>query len=332
MKEWLKGITRVDVKPRPSGLDLRYSEWIKPPKFFKKFLKTLSWTDFVQYPDTTELTNALANYHGVRSSQIYLAPGSAECVKAVFDCFKTGEYVVTTKPCFPMYDVYAAQNKLSIIHNWPEQDYTYSSDKLVGGDLVVISRPSNPVGSMLTKADVVKMLEYSSDRWVLIDEAYIDYATDPEDITCLLNDYDNLIIARSFSKTFGAAGIRVGYLLTSEANLAVISRLRQMYEVSGPAMRYALYLLDHPKQVKKYCDQTIAERNLLVELFTSRGYKVVPSEGNWIHVEQKEPLVHSLISNHILVKSDVLLPFAECKWLRITVGPGLIELFEEIVH
>jgi histidinol-phosphate aminotransferase len=332
MKTWLKDIVRVDVLPRPGGTDLRYSEWTQqlPSKLFKKFIKSLTWEDFALYPDTNILKNRIAQVNGLQPINIYLAPGSAEAIKSVFDCMNLGESVMTTDPCFPMYDVYAKQNKLHLQKIGPHKD-KYILRHFLPQRLIVISRPSNPLGYFFSRKEIIELLEDNPSSWVLVDEAYIDYAEKKDNIVDLLHIYDNLIISRSFSKTFGAAGCRVGYLMSHSKNIDLISKFRQMYEVWGPAMRYAMFLLDNQEEVDSYCKKTIRERKKLCKLFKQAELEVVSSQGNWIHVQQTPSLQRILEDNNISVKTDITLPGKSGAWVRITVGPGTNSLFKELL-
>lgn len=319
------------MKPRPAGLDLRYSEWSRPPAFIKKFLRTLVWEDFIQYPDTNLLKDRIALHHNLSSENVFIGPGSAECIKAIFECFTTSESVLVSNPCFPMYEVYAKQTGLHINYVLSESNHTYKSDSWQGCNFTIVTRPSNPLGHCFSRAEIIDILKQNSNRWVVVDEAYIDYSENYEDIIHLIHTYKNLIVCRSFSKTFGAAGIRVGYLISCPENIEIISKFRHMYEVTGPSMRYAICLLDNYAEVKEYCAETILERHSLCTLFKNIGYNVLPSEGNWIHVEQKEPLMGILKINNIHVKENIQLPYSEHKWIRLTVCPGLTRLFKKIL-
>jgi histidinol-phosphate aminotransferase len=334
MKPWLKDIVRVDVLPRPTGTDLRYSEWLQelPPRLFRKFIKTLTWEDFALYPDTNILKNKIAEHHSITPINIYLAPGSAEALRSVFDCLNLGESVLTTDPCFPMYDVYARQNSLHVTKIKPLDDLSYKLRSFIPAKLIIFSRPSNPLGYFFKRKDIIKILEDNPQAWVLVDEAYIDYVENKDEITDLIHVYDNLIISRSFSKTFGAAGCRVGYLMSNSKNIDIISKFRQMYEISGPSMKYALFLLEQHAEVLKYCKKTIRERKKLCKLFRSAKLDVAPSHGNWIHVQQT-PTVRSILEKHnVHVKYDITLPTKIGPWMRITVGPGTAKLFKEILN
>lgn len=333
MKSWLYDVDRVDVMPRPDGTDLRYSEWTKclPKGLFKYFLKTLTWKDFALYPDTNLLKDKIAKVHGIESANVFLAPGSSEAIRTVFECLSPNAHVVTTDPCFPMYDVYVKQNMLQVSKIVPWENLSYSMDSYEA-DLIVFSRPSNPTGCMFSRQDVIHVLEQNPGSIVLVDEAYIEFAIDYEDITDLIIQYDNLVISRSFSKVFGAAGCRLGYLMSCAKNINLFSKLRQMYEVSGPSMKYAMFLLDNKSAVTEYCKKTQKSRKKLCKLFRSAKLGVISSSGNWIHVEQTDSFVALLNKHNIKFKGDVSLPYHDNKWVRLTVGPGVHKLFRQIVQ
>jgi histidinol-phosphate/aromatic aminotransferase/cobyric acid decarboxylase-like protein len=231
-----------------------------------------------------------------------------------------------------MYDVNAAQNNLFVNKILPTAELKYEVENIRGGNLIILSRPSSPIGHFFTREDVITILNNNLDRWVLIDEAYIDYVENKDNIVDLISEYKNLIISRSFSKVFGAAGCRVGYLISNTDILHTVSRLRPMYEISGPSQKYAMFLLDNNEEIKNYCEETIIERKKICELFLSKGMSVVSSEGNWMHVEQSDSLLTIFKKNNIHCKTDTLLPGTSGKWMRITIGPNLLRLFEKIVH
>ena len=231
-----------------------------------------------------------------------------------------------------MYHVYAAQSNLVLNKVLTSVEFTYNANSIYGGELIVISRPSNPVGYFFTREDITTILKNNKSSWVLVDEAYIDYVEDRDDIIDLIRTHDNLIISRSFSKCFGAAGCRMGYLISHSKNITFISKLRPMYEITGPSQRYAMFLLDNQDEVYKYCKKTIQERKKLCKLFKSAKLNVISSHGNWIHVEQTENLLSILSNNNIHVKCDIVLPHYACKWLRFTVGPGVSLLIKKILH
>lgn len=333
MKSWLYNINRIESVPRPNGTDLRYSEWTQslPKAVFNKFIKTLSWKDFALYPDVSELKTQIADLHKITPLNVYLSPGSAEGIKNIVDCYGQTQTLTTTDPCFPMYEVYAKQNGMLVEKISPEDNLTYKAKLFSAQDLIIISRPSNPVGYVFTRKDIIRILENNTHAWVVVDEAYIDYAENVEPITDLISVYDNLIISRSFSKVFGAAGARVGYLISHSNNIDLISKFRQMYELSGPAVKYAMFLLNNQKIVNKYCRNTIKERKKILGFFESCGYRVIPSQGNWIHVEQTSELLECLKENNIHVKTDIILPLVTHTSIRMTVGPGVYSIIRDLI-
>lgn len=316
MKHWLSTITRLPVPTRIEGaVDLRMSEWTTPipSALFDQFKSTLTWEDFAKYPDTKILKNKIASIHDVSPECVYLSFGSSECIQAVFCCFESNSTVITTEHRFPMYDVYAKLGNLQL-----------RTDFNSGGDLIVLSRPSNPTGECMSLDAVGKVLQQHSHAWVLIDEAYIQFAENCSDVVSLLSKYPNLIVSRSMSKGFGAAGARVGYLLASSTIIDVIAKHRPMYEVAGPSMKYALFLLENQRLVEEYCNATKKARKNLLAALSTANIPCIASQGNWIHISDSDNVADALVNCNIVAKRGIVL--YDKLWIRVTVGPGVDHL------
>ncbi len=319
-KQHLLNLVRVPIPTRVNrAVDLRMSEWTRslPEQIFEKFKQTLVWDDFAKYPDTKQMKIAIANFHNVETSQIYLSFGSAECLRAIFDSFPNRATLQTTTYHFPMYDVYAWLNDMHV------------ANMDTAGELVVISRPNNPTGECITKAGVVKLLTENDNRLVVIDETYIAFADDAEDILDLISEYDNLAIVRSFSKSFGAAGCRIGYVLAASTITNILEKNRPMYELAGPSMRYGLFLLENYSYVQQYCSDTKVVRSVLETWLSKHDISFLTSQGNWIHIEDTDVLRKALSEANIIAKLDVHM--YDKQWIRITIGPGVETLLIPIM-
>jgi histidinol-phosphate aminotransferase len=337
-KKWIDGITRIENRPRPEvEMDLRYCEWTRPLEevLFDEYREMLTWEDFALYPDVSMLRHAIAAKHNIAEASVYLGHGSDEVLKNVFDCFEEGSKVLTTDPCFPMYDVYAQQNNLDIAKISPtlgrngEIFYSISNFRDTGADLVVISRPFSPVGTEWGESTVMAMVDNEPDTLFVIDEAYVDYMERPGNLVELSTYRRNLLVSRSFSKGAGAAGCRVGYLTGTPETLAKIAKFRPMYEVAGPSMLYALFLLTKSKELENYQSITKKERVAVCKFFGEHGYETICSEGNWIHVKDKDGLATFFEARKIAVRICKL-PLLEGAWIRMTVGPGVLKALKKL--
>ena len=177
---------------------------------------------------------------------------------------------------------------------------------------------------------MVDIVDTNPDAIVIIDEAYVDYMLRAGNLPEVSSYRRNLVVARSFSKGFGAAGCRVGYLTGSPGTLEKIAKFRPMYELAGPSMLYALFLLSRKDDVENYQAFTISERKAITKFFEKMGHTVIESEGNWIHISQSQFLKDELDWHKIAVRTDVELPLLKGQWIRMTVGPGVLPALKKI--
>ena len=166
---------------------------------------------------------------------------------------------------------------------------------------------------------------------VLMDEAYQEFV-EKDDESCLTMGFkfSNVICCRTFSKAKGAAGIRVGYVVTNKPLIDVISKFRIMHEITGPAAKFACHILDNYKIVKDYIRDTNFEKWRLIEEFKKVGYDVIVGDCNWIHInsEDDNKKLCEILDEYpdVAYKAGVKIPFDDrINWLRMTVGPNLME-------
>jgi len=173
----------------------------------------------------------------------------------------------------------------------------------------------------------------------LIDEAYIEFL-DTEDIHWdsfikYINDYPNLLVTRTFSKGFGAAGCRVGMTFAHKDTIEPLSKFRQMYEITGVSLKYCEFLLDNHHLVDIYCQEVVDEKKKVVSML--KNYEVVDSNCNWIHFNNQEDnkRTKEILEKHkVLVKYCKLHPYGfRDNWCRMSIQPGLSEqeFFKELL-
>jgi histidinol-phosphate aminotransferase len=306
-----------------SKIRMHAGERVKPfhSSFFERFLSTLEQKDFIEYPDLSSLRTKLASKHNVKPSNIFISPGSDYSLAALFYAFvEQGTSVVMPEARFPMYDVYLAQSQGTA------QDLSYTMDdgilRLqldplpgVGQDvrMVVVGNPNSPVGDCLSLEDFVKLESY--DCPIIIDQAYGEFGKTEVPIELIEKNY---VFVNTFSKAFGAAGIRVGYVVANEKIIELISKFRLMFEVTGVSAKFAEYLLDNQDIVDEYCDEIIAERDKLKDIGVQVNY------GGWVHIDEK---FKDTLDKYTF-KQSVRLPLHQTPLLRINVFEGLHEILK----
>ena len=329
MKKYLKNIERKSDLDDKSQYDyvLNQSERTQHIPGFKKFLQSINQEDFFFYPQTKNFKEKISNFYGVDGNEIFLCAGSDVGIKSVFETFTDGGRVVTSEPSFPMYKVYSELYNCEYFGIPHEEDYTVSTEKILSNitndtDLVILANPNSPMGEYKSFDEIRILLE--QDVPVLIDEAYIEFS-DRDSLINEINNYSNLLITRTLSKGFGAAGCRVGMVFSNEKNIELVSKFRHMYEISGVSMKYCEFLLDNYSVIDDYIENVKIEKKKIISLL-SNDFDVVDSDCNWIHFNNE---IDNIDTIRVLDKHKVLVKYCSIphdnrnNWCRMTIQPNL---------
>jgi len=187
--------------------------------------------------------------------------------------------------------------------------------------VVFLCSPNNPTGQAIDRGELTVILE-AGEGAVVVDEAYAEFTS--SSALDLIDDFPNLLVARSMSKAFGLAGMRVGYLVGNPAIVADITKVRNPFSISSPAVAAALAALSCPEYYRTIHGEIRRERERLRSFLSEvKGVKVYPSEANFLMLEIEPPvpdLVSTLARRGILVRDLEGVPGLEGQFLRVTVG------------
>jgi histidinol-phosphate aminotransferase len=299
-----------------------------PQHYYTEFIKSLTHEDFAYYPNTKNFKEKICNFYNVKPENLFLSDGSDVGIKSIFETFTTCGNIVTSEPSFPMYGVYAS------LYDCPYRGIHYNKDtrqlsienmlKFVDDEtqLIILANPNSPIGDYKTIDEIKPLLDTGIP--VLIDEAYIEFSGE-ESFIKYIDDYPNLIVTRTFSKGFGAAGCRVGMIFSNTNYIENISKFRQMYEITGVSMKYCEFLLDNFHLVDIYCKEVIEEKHKIIKLL--KNYDVIDSKCNWIHFNNQDDNKKTkeiLDKYKVLVKYCKLHPYGERdNWCRMTIQPNI---------
>ena len=348
MNKWIKDITRVRIPREHNHENLRcdYAERLNnySKDFFEEFITTLSQEDFITYPsygDYQHLKEKIGENVGVSAEEICLGTGSGACIKDLIHVTCTqGSEIVSSFPCYPMYFVYGKSFGANFI-KVPYEDsgsFTLTSFmKAVSNNtkLAILTNPNSPYGDHRDPSDIESLCAFLENRNItlLIDEAYVDFA--PNNCLSLIRKYNNVIISRTFSKAWGAAGARVGYLVSNKRIIDIVSKVQLTYPITGVSLKFALFLLQHSDEVKKYAEATVRDRNILCDMLECAKYDVLRSHTNTIHFHEKhgnnQKTIDTLNKYGVNFKSGqkatntrVFIPGdTRNTWIRLSVGPDI---------
>jgi histidinol-phosphate aminotransferase len=284
-----------------------------------------------RYPDAScfYLKRALASKFKVSEDRLAIGNGSDELIVMAIRAFVAqDEEVLTATPTFLIYKI-AAQVHGAKVVEVPMKDFRYDLKAMAKAitpktKLIFIANPDNPTGSYASRSDLEAFLKAVPSRClVFMDEAYYEYAAREKNYPNTLNwlDRPNLIISRTFSKAYGLCGFRVGYSFAHPDVTAGMNKVREPFNINGPAQAAAQAALGDTAFLKKVVAQTCAERRRLDAELRKRGFQTVPSATNFIlfHAGPKaQALYDGLLRRGVIVRH--MKSWGLEAYIRVTVG------------
>lgn len=248
-----------------------------------------------RYPDPvqSELKSALAELSGLPPANIFAGNGSDEVIDLMFRifCSPGKDCALTVSPTYGMYEFSASVNGVSLVTVPLTEDFSLDRQAIINminrenPRLLIFCSPNNPTGNILNR-EVLREIISGFEGVVLIDEAYIDFSSEPSWVSSLRN-FPNLVIARTLSKAYGMAAARVGLALASEEIISVMTRVKPPYNVSSLNQQAALRLLGDRKLFRKNIEMILEGRRVLeAELPSIKAVtRIYPSQANFLLVE-----------------------------------------------
>jgi len=291
-----------------------------------------SWNEveFNRYPteQPDELVRSIADYIGWDEKGIIIGNGSNELTYTLGLVFiSQGTKVVLPRPMFSFYqrvvDIYGGQ----VVSVAPRDDLGFDTDALmdtiqtVQPAMVVVTSPNNPT-SLVVPFNALRSIARSTSGLVLIDEAYIEFAHQPSMLE-VLEDVPNVILLRTFSKAFGLAGTRIGYLIGAPALMSEIMKARVPFMIDRFSTHVIQTLLSHPKLIQDRIESICSEtRQLTGALKQMKGIRVIEGQANFVLFQPQgkgQKLFRKLASMGILVRD--MSGYSELKgFLRVSTG------------
>ena len=283
-----------------------------------------------RYPDPLqrELKALIAPLKGVREENIFLGNGSDEAIDLIFRAFcRPGvDNVVAIDPTYGMYKVCAEVNDVEYRTMLLDVYYRFKASALLSAidentKAIFVCSPNNPTGNSLCRKEMESLLN-RFDGLVIVDEAYIDFSSEPSMLKDL-DKYPNLIVLQTFSKAWGCAAIRLGMAFASLEIIAIFNKIKYPYNVNILTQQEAIKMLQHPEQIKAWVDTLLEERARVMEEFVKLPccIRVFPTDANFFlaKVYEATQLYNYLVSEGIIVRNRTNV--ALCKdCLRITIG------------
>ena len=272
---------------------------------------------------------AISSFLGFSESEVSVANGADEIMDLLMKVFvRKRSKVITVEPSFPMYTFFTQLYGGSTVPVLFKPDFSLDVDAVLektdkNTKLLFICSPNNPTGNQFREANIKRLLQ-EFNGVVIVDEAYVDFAQCS--VINWVRDYDNLAVLRSFSKAFGLAGLRLGYLVSNKSIVDYIQRVVGPFNVNSVTQQTIALALEKWSYFKEQIEYVVNEREWLMKnLRQINGVSPYPSDTNFILFKLTKPNLTSatvterMENLNVLVKNRGHLPLLE-NCIRVTVG------------
>ncbi len=268
-----------------------------------------------RYPArSSELRQRLGDGEGFDSEHVLLGAGSAELIDLVIRTFVApGEETLLSVPTFSMYEA-----RTRVVGGVPvlvpmTEDAGFDVPALIGAitertKVIFLCTPNNPTGNRIDDGDLRRILRLGLPT--VIDEAYVEFASDGRTMSGLISEFPNAIVLRTFSKAYGLAGLRVGYALAHPAQIRLLSRVKVPWNLPSVAIAAAIAVLDDvTEQSRRMGLLREGGEYLVAELSRLPGLQVTPCEANFVLVDTSgshltaEAVVEKLLLRGVFLRS-----------------------------
>lgn len=291
-------------------------------------------------PTGAELKGKLAGLYGVKPENVFLSNGSDEVLNFAFLAFGA-EGVAYPDISYGFYPVFAQLYQLDAVEIPLKEDFTVDYRDYCGiGRMVVLANPNAPTGRSIPVAEIRQICQTNRDHVVLIDEAYVDFGG--ETALPLVQEFDNLLVTRTFSKSRCLAGGRLGYAFGSRALIEDLEKIKYStnpYNLDRLTLRLGVATVEAEDYYREKCAAICRTRQWTAGQLEAMGFQVLPSLTNFLFAKTEamdgQALYQALKARGILVRH-----FSNpriCQYNRITIGTQaqmeqLVQTLKEVLY
>ncbi|MHA1229742.1 MAG: histidinol-phosphate transaminase [Candidatus Helarchaeota archaeon] len=320
-----EAIIKVDANEN----DFIDKNWLK-----NKLIDAIETIDITRYPDpqSYKLRNVISTHEKVEIDEIIMGNGTDDLIDCIIRMFLDHKSdLIVIEPTFSMYKYSSSMIGASYTPVLLNNDFSLNIDKIISNiksntKLIFICSPNNPTGNQFLLEKIIKLLE-STDRIVVVDEAYVDFAkyslTKDAKLT---KKFDNLIVLKSYSKSWGLAGIRAGYAIGNSEIISYLRSIRKVYNFNIIAQALLFEMYKDYDYIMSIVSKIKKEREWMIsKLKEIDGIHVYPSETNFVMLKLLKKditikeLVEKFFKNNILIRDRSNLPLLE-NCFRITIS------------
>jgi histidinol-phosphate aminotransferase len=284
--------------------------------------------DLRLYPDPTSqaLVATIAEYFDLENSQVFVGNGSDEVLAHAFNAFFKQDKdrpLLFPEISYSFYPVYCGLYNVDYRVVPLAEDFSINVADYSQAGGVIIPNPNAPTGILLSLSEIESLLQANADCVVIIDEAYVDFGG--ESAASLINQYDNLLVVQTLSKSRALAGMRVGFALGHPDLIEALVRVKDSfnsYPIDRLAQLAAIAAFQDEAYFKASCEAVVRDRELLVAELQVRGFSVLPSSANFVfatHAQVPAIDIAAVLRQQGVIVRHFNKPRID-NFLRITIG------------
>src|SRR5579863_2902129 len=314
-----------------SGLRLDFNENTIgcSPRVLER-LRQITGDDLARYPEKQAAEEKMADFLGISPSEVLLTNGADEAIHLLCETYlERGDHALIVVPTYSMYKIYILATGAEITSVPAGENFAFPFAEVRDSvtdrtRLIAIANPNNPTGSLAPAKELLDLALSVPNAAVLIDEAYFEFCG--QTVLGRLRECPNLFVARTFSKAFGLAGLRMGSLIGDAAQMEAIRYVSSPYNVNQVALACLPVALDDREYVQSYVTEILASRQRLQDALREAEIPFWPSEANFVLLRVGAAREHSALFTERMRAQGILVRDRSSDYgcegcVRITLGP-----------
>jgi histidinol-phosphate aminotransferase len=255
----------------------------------REVLGRISTSDLTRYPEREPIEAVAAEHLGVVAEQAVLTNGVDEAIHVLFETFlESGDEVLLPVPTYTMYEVYASATDACVVPVQAAANMQFPFERLLGAitprtKIIAIANPNSPSGSVATRAQLIELAHSAPHAVFLVDEAYFHFHG--ESVLDQIDTLPNVVVARTFSKAYGLAGLRLGVLAGPVGLMQWIRRVLSPYSVNSLALACLPAALEDAAYLEWYVNEVVSARSEFEAVLDAAQVRRWPTHANFVLVD-----------------------------------------------